>query len=52
MSDDWDAVFRQVGYEYCRPCREWHRPPECAIDESGVPDLDQVMEGVWVIEDA
>ncbi len=39
--DDWDQAHRDLGYTHCRPCREWHRPPECAIDENGTPDLDQ-----------
>ena len=32
---DWDQTYRDAGYEWCRPCGEWHRPPECAIDELG-----------------
>lgn len=32
---DWDQTYHDVGYEWCRPCREWHRPPECDIDEDG-----------------
>ncbi len=40
LESDWDQVHRDLGYEWCRPCAEWHRPPECAIDEDGVPELD------------
>lgn len=31
----WAQTYRDCGYTYCRPCGEWHRPPECAIDEHG-----------------
>jgi len=24
-----------AGYEWCRPCQEHHRPPECAINDRG-----------------
>jgi hypothetical protein len=34
---DWDQTYLDAGYEWCRPCREWHRPPECPIDEQGRP---------------
>jgi hypothetical protein len=34
-TDEWAQTYRDCGYDYCRPCREWHRPPECAIDEQG-----------------
>jgi hypothetical protein len=27
--------FVDLGYVWCRPCGEHHRPPECAIDERG-----------------
>lgn len=30
-----DCMHFQVGYPFCRPCDEHHRPPECAIDEHG-----------------
>lgn len=40
MSDAWDRAFIEAGYAYCRPCAEWHRPPECWIDQRGVPALD------------
>ena len=33
--NDWAQTYRDCGYEWCRPCAEWHRPPECAIDEQG-----------------
>lgn len=32
---DADCMYIQVGYPFCRPCDEHHRPPECAIDEHG-----------------
>jgi hypothetical protein len=35
MTDEWDQVLLDVGYINCRPCDEWHRPPECAIDDQG-----------------
>jgi hypothetical protein len=34
---DWDQTYRDLGYEWCRPCQEWHRPPECPINEAGEP---------------
>lgn len=24
-----------AGYDWCRPCGDHHRPPECAVDEQG-----------------
>lgn len=33
--DEWDQTFMDAGYSWCRPCGEWHRPPECAVDERG-----------------
>jgi hypothetical protein len=39
--DEWAPALRAVGYEWCRPCQEWHRGPECWIDENGTPALDQ-----------
>ena len=39
--DEWDKVQMAAGYTWCRPCAEWHRPPECWIDEQGVSELDQ-----------
>lgn len=35
--DEWDQAHRDIGREWCRPCREWHRPPECTIDQDGSP---------------
>ena len=32
---DWDQTYIDAGYAWCRPHGEWHRPPECPIDESG-----------------
>jgi hypothetical protein len=36
---DWtgegSCAYRDTGYLWCRPCREHHRPPECAVDEQG-----------------
>lgn len=43
-TDEWAQTFRDCGYEWCRPCREWHRPPECWIDEQGRPRLDLLQE--------
>lgn len=34
---EWDETYRDGGYEYCRPCDDYHRPPECAITETGAP---------------
>jgi hypothetical protein len=34
---DWDATLAELGYVYCRPCREHHRGDECAINEHGQP---------------
>ena len=34
-ADDWHQTYVELGYLYCRPCREYHRPPECAINEYG-----------------
>jgi hypothetical protein len=30
-------TYRDAGYDWCRPCGEWHRPPECPINERGEP---------------
>ncbi|QLF84140.1 hypothetical protein KNV15_gp81 [Gordonia phage Jambalaya] len=30
-----DCDYLAFGYPWCRPCREHHRPPECAVDEAG-----------------
>lgn len=38
--DEWHQVYVELGYTWCRPCGEYHRPPECAIDQQGVPELD------------
>lgn len=38
--DEWAQTYRDTGYEWCRPCKEWHRPPECWIDPNGQPQLD------------
>lgn len=35
--DEWDETLIEAGYIYCRPHEEWHRPPECAIDQQGEP---------------
>jgi hypothetical protein len=40
--DAWHRTYLELGYEWCRPCREYHRPPECAIDEQGLPELDWI----------
>ena len=37
MGDSWDAAYITMGYVWCRPHEEWHRPPECAINEQGQP---------------
>ena len=39
--DEWAAVHRALGKEWCRPCAEWHNPPECWIDTEGVSRFDQ-----------
>lgn len=36
--DEWDIAFMQTGYSYCRPCGEYHRPPECVIEGELVND--------------
>ena len=33
--DDRDQAYLDAGYIRCRPHGEWHRPPECAINEDG-----------------
>jgi hypothetical protein len=33
--DEWHQVYLDAGYLYCRPEGEYHRPPECPIDEQG-----------------
>lgn len=33
--DEWDQAYIDLGYVHCRPHGEWHRPPECAIDQEG-----------------
>lgn len=38
--DEWHQAYLDSGYDWCRPCREYHRPPECAIDQDGVPELE------------
>lgn len=40
--EEWAGTYRDIGYDWCRPCGEWHRPPECPIDEQGraVPTWD------------
>ena len=45
LAAETDRWFEACGYYFCRPCGEYHRPPECAIDEDGVPELD------WADED-
>lgn len=32
---DSDCDYLAAGYLWCRPCREHHRPPECAVDVQG-----------------
>jgi hypothetical protein len=32
---DRECLHNEVGYPWCRSCREHHRPPECPIDEHG-----------------
>lgn len=39
-ADPWDQACLDLGYAWCRPCQEWHRPPECWIDQDGTPALD------------
>lgn len=43
--DYWHRAYLDAGYDWCRPCGEYHRPPECAIDERGVPELDWSTDG-------
>ena len=33
--DPWTITHLAAGYVWCRPHEEWHRPPECAINEQG-----------------
>lgn len=33
--DEWDLTYWDCGYSWCRPCTEWHRLPECPVDEEG-----------------
>jgi hypothetical protein len=37
---DWDRVLLDAGYIWCRPCADWHRPPECWITEDGTGRYD------------
>lgn len=38
--NEWDQALIEAGYIPCRPCNEWHRPPECWITEEGIPALE------------
>lgn len=38
--DEWDQLLLSLGRIHCRPCAEWHRPPECWITEEGTPALE------------
>ena len=31
-TDGWFSAFWDSGYSWCRPCGEYHRLPECAIE--------------------
>jgi hypothetical protein len=33
--EEWAQTYRDLGYAFCRPHQEWHRPPECAINQNG-----------------
>lgn len=33
--DEWGPTMNDLGYTWCRPCVDYHRPPECAIREDG-----------------
>lgn len=33
--DEWTSVYADLGYVWCRPHEEYHRPPECAIRADG-----------------
>lgn len=33
--DEGGQTMVDLGYTWCRPCREYHRPPECAILQDG-----------------
>ena len=35
--DEWHQTYLDAGYDFCRPCRQYHRPPECPVDETGTP---------------
>jgi hypothetical protein len=35
LCDEPDCMFLAVGYPFCRPCGDHHRPPECAVDAEG-----------------
>lgn len=41
--EEWAQTYRDCGYDWCRPCREWHRPPECWITPDGVPAYDVML---------
>lgn len=43
--DPWEQAYRDLGYAWCRPCAEWHRPPECWITDRGVSALDVALDG-------
>jgi hypothetical protein len=34
----WCQTYIDFGYIWCRPDEEWHRPPECPVNEAGEPD--------------
>lgn len=42
--ESWDRTYAELGYTWCRPEQEWHRPPECSIEPDGAtspePDYD------------
>jgi len=43
-TDDWHDTMVELGYNFCRPCDEYHRGDECWIDENGVSRYDQPIE--------
>lgn len=33
--DDWGDTYVELGYTWCQPCGEYHRPPRCALRPDG-----------------
>lgn len=36
--DEWHQTYLDAGYVWCPAHGEYHRPPDCPIDETGQPN--------------